>query len=447
MGLLEQSKRAKEGQPLRVPSCFVSQELSSSGENSVGGRRRRLFGNARREVGTADTTQKKKSGGRPLFLRPIKLLASISSAAGFQQQQQQARGGANLAERNFAKKKMKERKRKESSKKMVAARAKDSEASPEGHSPFLAKVAAIPKPAYFFAAGGISGAIGKTVTAPLDRIKVLLQVKGGYSGSLVTQAANDGKFFQAMRAIFKEEGLRSFWKGNVPQVLRVLPYSALNLYGYEQFKRAFKCEEVEKWQVAKRLAAGASAGMLATVVTYPLDTIRLRMAVDSSIKSMPQAIRLLGKEQGMMAFYRGVGPAMIGVAPYMAFELASFDFLKKVFAREDLKSSPAISFVSGFVAAMMASSCTYPLDTVRRQIQLQGGSMLTMPKMVKSIVADEGALGLYRGFIPSCLKNLPNKGIRLAFYDTAKTIMSRAEEQQEREERASASGRKSGKKK
>ena len=72
--------------------------------------------------------------------------------------------------------------------------------------------------------------------------------------------------------------------------------------------------------------------MLATVVTYPLDTVRLRMAVDSSIRTMPQAMRLLSKEGGMVAFYRGVGPAMIGVAPYMALELASFDFLKKVLA-------------------------------------------------------------------------------------------------------------------
>ena len=155
------------------------------------------------------------------------------------------------------------------------------------------------------------------------------------------------------------------------------------------------------------------------------------MAVDASIKTMPQAIRLLSKESGLITFYRGVGPAMFGVAPYMAFELASFDFLKKVWSEDNLKSSPAVSFVSGFVAALMASSCTYPLDTVRRQIQLQGGSMLTMPTMFKGILKNEGAQGLYRGFVPSCLKNLPNKGIRLATYDTAKNVMAAAEEAQQ----------------
>lgn len=116
----------------------------------------------------------------------------------------------------------------------------------------------------------------------------------------------------------------------------------------------------------------------------------------------------------------------------MALELASFDFLKKVI-KNDHNSSATTSFVSGFVAALMASSVTYPLDTVRRQIQFQGGSMLTLPSMCRNIFVNEGMLGFYRGFVPSLLKNLPNKGIRLATFDTAKQVMSRAQEREEAE--------------
>ena len=54
-----------------------------------------------------------------------------------------------------------------------------------------------------------------------------------------------------------------------------------------------------------------------------------------------------------------------------------------------------------------------------------------MPTMFKGILKNEGAQGLYRGFVPSCLKNLPNKGIRLATYDTAKNVMAAAEEAQQ----------------
>ena len=417
---LEQRKTIR-AEPLKIPTCFVGESLPNGEE-----RRRRLgfgfgfgfgFGSGRRARARAAFGKGRQA---PLIFRPAKLLASISSAVGLKQ------GAVVMAERN---EKSRKTRQKTSGKKLEAHSKRESGAF--GRDSILAVVAMIPKPAYFFAAGAVSGALGKTITAPLDRIKILLQVKGGYSGDLVVQAANNGGFLPAMKAILREEGFRSFWKGNVPQVLRVLPYSALQLYGYEQFKNLLDCKEGDKWQVAKRLVAGASAGMLATLVTYPLDTIRLRMAVDASIKTMPQAIRLLSKESGLITFYRGVGPAMFGVAPYMAFELASFDFLKKVWSEDNLKSSPAVSFVSGFVAALMASSCTYPLDTVRRQIQLQGGSMLTMPTMFKGILKNEGAQGLYRGFVPSCLKNLPNKGIRLATYDTAKNVMAAAEEAQQ----------------
>jgi solute carrier family 25 phosphate transporter 23/24/25/41 len=409
MDLEKRTKRAAG--PLKLPTCFVAkrQEARGGGEETTLGFRR----NDRRATGN--------NRGRPLIFRPAKLLASLSSAVGFNNKGvAMTKGGSDEGDRETQNKSRRRRS-------MEANSAKERERP--ATDPTLALVAQIPKPAYFFAAGAIAGAIGKTVTAPLDRIKVLLQVKGGFSGAAVVQAAQSGGFFPTMRAIFREEGLRSFWKGNVPQVIRVLPYSAMQLYGYEQIKVLMKVEEGDqKWRVAKSLVAGATAGMIATIATYPLDTIRLRMAVDASIKSMPQAIKLLGREGGVLAFYRGVGPAMIGVAPYMGMELACFDFLKRIMKEDQLKGNTGVSFGAGFVAALMASSCTYPLDTIRRQIQLQGGSMLTMPRMVKSILVNEGPAGLYRGFIPSCLKNLPNKGIRLATFDSAKTVMAMADE-------------------
>ena len=411
MDLEKRTKRAAG--PLKLPTCFVAKRQGARGggeETTLGFRR-----NDRRATGTGNDR------GRPLIFRPAKLLASLSSAVGFNNKGvAMTKGGSSDAGHRETQNKSRRRRNVEA----------NSAKERQKKNPTLALVAQIPKPAYFFAAGAVAGAIGKTVTAPLDRIKVLLQVKGGFSGAAVVQAAQSGGFFPTMRAIFREEGLRSFWKGNVPQVIRVLPYSAMQLYGYEQIKVLMNVEEGDqKWRVVKSLVAGASAGMIATIATYPLDTVRLRMAVDASIKSMPQAIKLLGREGGFLAFYRGVGPAMIGVAPYMGMELACFDFLKRIMKEDQLKGNTGVSFGAGFVAALMASSCTYPLDTIRRQIQLQGGSMLTMPRMVKSILVNEGPAGLYRGFIPSCLKNLPNKGIRLATFDSAKTVMAMADKQ------------------
>lgn len=71
-----------------------------------------------------------------------------------------------------------------------------------------------------------------------------------------------------------------YWRGNAPQVLRVLPYSAAQLCSYEVFKHLLATPGEEKLPLEKKLIAGACAGMFSTLATYPLDTLRLRMAVD-----------------------------------------------------------------------------------------------------------------------------------------------------------------------
>jgi hypothetical protein len=123
----------------------------------------------------------------------------------------------------------------------------------------------LPRPLVLFSAGALSGAIAKTITAPLDRVKILLQVSGGLDTGAIGQAARNGSLIQSLIAVGKQEGLAGYWKGNLPQVLRVVPYSAAQLYSYEVFKQAF-ADEKGDLSVQKRLMAGAAAGMTATLV-------------------------------------------------------------------------------------------------------------------------------------------------------------------------------------
>lgn len=277
----------------------------------------------------------------------------------------------------------------------------------------IALLSTVPKPLVLFAAGAIAGALGKTATAPLDRVKILLQVKGGLQKGAVEAAARSGGVFRSLVAIAKEEGLLGFWKGNLPQVLRVVPYSAAQLCSYEVLKHSL-ADENGDLPLARRFIAGACAGMISTLATYPLDTLRLRLAVDPSVHSVRDATRALYQEGGVAAFFRGLGPAMTGIAPYMALELAAFDLLP-----QDI---PAFS--RGFTAALIATSFCYPLDTVRRQIQLQSKNGLPLLQTVKGIKAQDGIGGFYRGFVPNAVKNLPNKGIRLSTFDAVKSLLA-----------------------
>lgn len=76
----------------------------------------------------------------------------------------------------------------------------------------------MPRTAVLFLAGAVSGAIGKTFTAPLDRVKILMQVGGGrYSGE-IAQAAAKGDILRSLVAIAKQDGIFGYWRGNLPQV-------------------------------------------------------------------------------------------------------------------------------------------------------------------------------------------------------------------------------------
>lgn len=278
----------------------------------------------------------------------------------------------------------------------------------------IALLGMIPRPVVLFSAGALSGAIAKTLTAPLDRVKILLQVRGGLQKGAIAEAAQSGSLLKSLIAVGKQEGIGGFWKGNLPQVLRVVPYSAAQLYSYEVFKQLFVDKKTGELNVQRRLAAGACAGMTATILTHPLDTLRLRIAVDPKCRSLLGAVAILAKEGGLPAFYRGLWASMAGIAPYMALELATYDILPK--------NIP--SFARGFTSALIATASCYPLDTVRRRIQLEAAKSIPWGVAAGAILREEGIGGMYRGFLPNAVKNLPNKGVKLTVFDKAKTAYS-----------------------
>lgn len=391
--------------------------------------------------------------------------------------------------------------------------------------------AAVPRAAVLFGAGAAAGALGKTITAPLDRVKLLLQTSGGFETGAIAAATKSGsvsslgsssstssaaatatfasvgkkgaqsvaRVVDALAAIGKQDGISGYWKGNLPQILKVIPYSATQLCAYELFKKLLTPSgggggddegdgrtprprpppPPAALSVRRRLAAGAAAGMVATLVTHPLDTLRLRMAVDPAAKTLPTAMKLLASEGGgARAFYRGLGASIVGIAPYMAIELSTFDLLGGAAGAAGASPAALPPFARGLLAAGLATTLCYPLDTARRRVQLgvsssaaaaaaaaasasasAAASASSSPaqsavsaavregKLVATALAlarEEGVSSLYRGFLPSCLKNLPNKGVKLSVFDGAKRALAaseaalaeeRAKAESEREER------------
>lgn len=193
-------------------------------------------------------------------------------------------------------------------------------------------------------AGGTAGAIARTATAPLDRIKLLFQVQAVPSaGTTATAYTGVG---QAALKIWREEGVVAFWKGNGTNIIRIFPYSASQLMANDQYKRLMATPTGEL-TVPRRLAAGAAAGMTATTLTHPLDTVRLRLALPSSgYTGMGNAFATMVRTEGPMSLYKGLVPTLVGIAPYAALNFASYDMLKRRFY-SGTRRSPSLPMCRG----------------------------------------------------------------------------------------------------
>ena len=274
-----------------------------------------------------------------------------------------------------------------------------------------------------FAAGGLAGAGARTATAPLDRVKLLFQVQA------MAAAGTGGRAYtglgQAFSKILREEGALAFWKGNGTNIVRIFPYSAAQLAANDQYKR-FLADGEGRLGVGQRLTAGACAGMTATALTHPLDTVRLRLALPRHPYSgLGNALWTITRTEGPLALYRGLVPTLGGIAPYAALNFASYDLLKAWAYDGGGREQNAIGNLGlGAVAGTFAASVCYPLDTVRRRMQMPGLTYDGPVHALRTIWRTEGPAGYYRGWLANTLKVVPQNAIRFVAYEFLKKLLS-----------------------
>ncbi|CAG8476367.1 9011_t:CDS:2 [Ambispora gerdemannii] len=282
-------------------------------------------------------------------------------------------------------------------------------------------------------AGGVAGAVSRTVVSPLERMKILFQVQG-------PQPASYQGIFPTLAKMWREEGMVGLLRGNGTNVIRIVPYSATQFAAYEKYKRLLLEEGKEELDAKRRLTAGALAGVTSVSCTYPLDIVRTRLSVQSASigssgtpKKLPGiflTMKLIYKtEGGIYALYRGLSPTLMGVAPYVALNFHSYEVLRKFFTPEN-KSSPSVShkLLCGALAGTFAQTITYPLDVLRRRMQVTG--MKAVGYHYKStwdaltqVINQEGIRGLYKGMIPNYLKVAPAISVSFVTYEACKDFL------------------------
>eukprot|EP00475_Leptophrys_vorax_P040607 TRINITY_DN75585_c0_g1_i1.p1 TRINITY_DN75585_c0_g1~~TRINITY_DN75585_c0_g1_i1.p1 ORF type:complete len:449 (-),score=114.82 TRINITY_DN75585_c0_g1_i1:96-1442(-) len=272
-------------------------------------------------------------------------------------------------------------------------------------------------------AGGIAGAVSRTATSPLERLKVMKQVQ--------TDAKYQG-VISSLRQMYREEGFLSYWKGNGTNVLRIAPYSAIQFFSFDVYKKAFASKEGSNGTLSVLLAGGL-AGMTSTIFCYPLDLVRAILTVQTTSQvysGMNDAIVSIFRKDGVRGLYKGLTPTLLGIAPYIAVNFATFDKLKTKFLPDKKdKYFDLMNLGLGAIAGATAVTLTYPSDVLRRKMQLNGLAELGMPAYdgiadcIRKVYANEGIGGFYRGLVPCYLKVVPSMAIAFMTYERLRSVL------------------------
>ncbi|XP_026077847.1 calcium-binding mitochondrial carrier protein SCaMC-3 isoform X3 [Carassius auratus] len=275
-------------------------------------------------------------------------------------------------------------------------------------------------------AGAVAGSVSRTGTAPLDRLKVFLQVHG--------QSSDKGTVWRGLHAMVKEGGLTALWRGNGINVLKIAPETAIKFLAYEQIKCLMRGRnEGGTLKVQERFVAGSLAGATAQTVIYPMEVLKTRLTLRKTgqYSSVAHCAKQILQKEGVLAFYKGYLPNMLGIIPYAGIDLAVYETLKNAWLQRHTEGSPdpgvLVLVGCGTVSSTCGQLASYPLALIRTRMQAQasvkGAPQLSMLTLFRSIVAQEGVVGLYRGIAPNFLKVIPAVSISYVVYEHMRKVL------------------------
>lgn len=281
-----------------------------------------------------------------------------------------------------------------------------------------------------FISGGIAGITAKSAIAPLERVKIIYQVHGISFGK--------GGIFGIMKGIAHREGSKGLFRGNLATVARIFPYAAIQFYTYETTTKLIKDNQDQKpLTTFQHLCAGALAGSVSVLFTYPLDLARARLAVEFDVSQKPSLGRALSLSlsRGWQGLYRGIQPTLYGIIPYAGINFAAFATLKELipeqWKNENGQIPIPLKLACGGLAGAMGQTVAYPLDVVRRRMQTAGHAMvpdidhsLGTLRLMREIIKTQGVKALFKGLSINYIKVVPAVSISFTTYEYMKGLLN-----------------------
>ncbi|XP_075902668.1 solute carrier family 25 member 43 [Nelusetta ayraudi] len=273
---------------------------------------------------------------------------------------------------------------------------------------------------------GLSGFFSKTVTSPLEVVRIKSQVGTFHS---------KGGFLQSFLLVSQHEGLRGFWKGNLASCLRLFPYTAVHLATYKKLVHLHMDElgYISQWRA---IFAGGLAGVAAALVTYPLEVVETRLIVQNCRQptyiGVAHTLSKIYRAEGLQALYRGFSLTVVGAFPFSVGCYVVYMNLDKLWQEPPCRFTPLQNFINGCLAAGVAQTLSYPFETVKRKMQAQsprlphlGGVDVHFTGMIdcfSQVVRNKGILSLWNGLAANSIKIVPYFGLLFTCFEMCKQL-------------------------
>eukprot|EP00565_Helicotheca_tamesis_P005015 CAMPEP_0185723108 /NCGR_PEP_ID=MMETSP1171-20130828/46_1 /TAXON_ID=374046 /ORGANISM="Helicotheca tamensis, Strain CCMP826" /LENGTH=300 /DNA_ID=CAMNT_0028390771 /DNA_START=59 /DNA_END=961 /DNA_ORIENTATION=+ len=274
-----------------------------------------------------------------------------------------------------------------------------------------------------FLAGGVSGAVAKTCTAPIERVKLLIQTQDANPKIISGEVARYTGIVDCFTRVAKEQGIGAFWRGNFTNIIRYFPTQAFNFAFKDGIKSLFpkadKNTEFAKF-FAINMASGGLAGAGSLCIVYPLDYARTRLASDvgagkKQFNGLVDCLKKTVQAGGIGGLYNGIGVSIVGIIPYRGVYFGLFDTLSGYNPYQKSENGlmrAGSKFICAQTSAIAAGYASYPFDTVRRRLQMQSekpesewvykGTADCFGKIIK----EEGTAALFKGAGANALRTV-----------------------------------------
>lgn len=222
--------------------------------------------------------------------------------------------------------------------------------------------------------GGIAGCVAKTAVAPLSRVTILMQVQSMRPHKFADGASPNNRYlYSSLQKILQEEGLAGFWRGNGAMALHRFPYTAITFQGHSFLKEKLEQFPAIPEQLHSFVGAGCSA-CTACIVCYPMDVVKTRLTTQTKTRyyeGILDCLVKIHKDEGMRGWYRGLGMSICSVVPMIALNFTLYEHFYWLYTGLGMPTY-VHSFLAGGTSGALASMTIFPVDLLRRQLQMVG---------------------------------------------------------------------------